>query len=162
MGSSYLKTKLLVHSTIKHRPIFHILKQLNMKTIKVVLFALFVLASANLYAQNQAKVVAVVTKADWCQVCQKNGERMMGEVFSSYQDPTQVNIAMNDITDDAKKAESKAALEKLGVYKPLAKEKRTGLITFINPKNGKVLGEISVSESTEAIKKAFDKAIKQS
>lgn len=85
----------------------------------------------------------------------------MKEVFSSYKEP-QVTISMNDITDDAKIAESKAALEKQGVYKQVAKEKRTGLITFINPKTGKVLGEISVAEPTEAIKKAFDQAIKQS
>ena len=132
-----------------------------MRTIKVVLLALFVLASANLYAQSQSKVIAVVTKAEWCTVCQKNGERVMKEVFSNYKEP-QVTISMNDITDDAKIAESKAALEKQGVYKQVAKEKRTGLITFINPKTGKVLGEISVAEPTEAIKKAFDKAIKQS
>lgn len=133
-----------------------------MKTLKVLMMAFFLLAGANLYAQSNAKVIAVVNKADWCHVCEANGERMMMEVFSAYKEQPQVIISMNDITDDKSKAASKEKLEKLGVYNLVANEKRTGLILFINPKTKKVISHISVSESTEDIKKAFDKALKKS
>ena len=132
-----------------------------MKAINVLMAAFFLLAGANLYAQNNSKVIAVVTKADWCTVCQANGERAMTEVFSKYKEP-QVLLSFNDITDDAKKATSKEALEKLGIYDVFKNDKLTGQVTFIDTKTKKVVGKVSLAKPTEEIKAAFDKAIKKS
>lgn len=132
-----------------------------MKTIKVLMAAFFLLAGANLYAQSNSKVIAVINKADWCGTCEKNGERVMTNVFSKYKEP-QVTLVNNDLTDDKTIAASKEALEKLGVYELVAGEKKTGLVTFIDTKTKKVVGTISLAKSNEEIKEAFDKAIKKS
>ena len=132
-----------------------------MKAVKVLMAAFFLLAGANLYAQSSSKVIAVVNKADWCGTCEKNGERVMMNVFSKYKEP-QVTLVNNDLTDDKTKAASKEALEKLGVYALVAGEKKTGLVTFIDTKTKKVVGTISLAKSNEEIKEAFDKAIKKS
>lgn len=132
-----------------------------MKTTKTFLLAFFLLASFNLLAQSNSKIIAVVNKADWCPVCEANGERMMKEVFPSYQEP-RATIISNDITDEKTIAASKKDLEKLEVYHLVEKEKRTGLITLIDPKSKKVLGTISVAKPTDEIKKFIDKAIKDS
>lgn len=131
------------------------------KAVKVVMVAIFLLAGANLYAQSNSKVIAVVNKADWCGTCEKHGERVMMEVFSQYKE-SQVTITVNDLTNDTSKAVSKESLEKLGVYKLVENEKKTGLIIFIDRKSNKVISQISVGKSNEKIKEAFDKAIKKS
>lgn len=131
------------------------------KVIKVLMAAFFLLAGANLFAQSNSKIIAVVNKADWCSTCQKNGERVMSNVLSKYEEP-QVTIGINDLTNDETKAASKKALEKLGVYALIANEKKTGLVTFIDVKTKKIVGTISVAKSDEEIKDAFDKAIKNS
>lgn len=132
-----------------------------MKTFKTLIAALFVMISASLYAQSNSKVIAIVNKADWCGTCQKNGERVMTQVLGDYKEPL-VTIAANDLTNETTKAESKANLEKLGVYEAVANENKTGQIILINRKTGKVIEKISVAKSNEELKKAFDKAIKQS
>jgi thiol-disulfide isomerase/thioredoxin len=131
-----------------------------MKVVKFAFLALFVMMSASLYAQSNSKVIAVVNKADWCSTCQKNGERVMTEVLAHYKEP-QLSIVANDLTNETTTAESKASLEKLGVYELVANEKKTGQIILIDSKTKKVISTISVAKSTEALKQAFDSAIQQ-
>jgi thiol-disulfide isomerase/thioredoxin len=132
-----------------------------MQAFKVFIVALFVLASSGIYAQSNSKVIAIVNKADWCGTCQKHGERVMTQVLGDYQEP-QVTIAANDLTNESTKAESKVSLEKLGVYELVKNENKTGEIILIDSKTKKVINRISVAKSNEELKKAFDKAIKQS
>lgn len=131
-----------------------------MKTLKLTFLALFAMLSTGLYAQSTSKVIAVVNKADWCSTCQKNGERVMTEVLAHYKEP-QLSIAANDLTNDATKAESKATLEKLGVYDLVSTEKKTGQIILIDNKTKKVISTISVAKSTKELKQAFDLALQQ-
>jgi hypothetical protein len=132
-----------------------------MKPIKAFIVALLILGGSTLYAQSNSKVIAVVNKANWCPVCEKNGERVMTQVLTQYKEP-QVTIVANDLTDEDTKAESKAALEKLGVYKLVEADNKTGQIIFIDRKNKKVINKISVAKSNDELKKAFDQAIRRS
>ena len=60
-------------------------------------------------AQEGRKVIAVINKADWCPVCQSNGEKIMKEVMPMFEQ-TNVQFVMNDLTNDSTKADSKMKL----------------------------------------------------
>ncbi|MEO8236011.1 MAG: hypothetical protein ABI549_11400 [Flavobacterium sp.] len=132
-----------------------------MKNLKLNLVILFTLLSISLFAQTETKVIAVVTKADWCPTCVKNGGRVSKEILPLYQEPT-IKIVVNDLTNDATKASSKSALEPFGIEKVIAKSNTTGEITLINSKTKKIISKISVAKSNDQIKKAFDEAIAKS
>lgn len=132
-----------------------------MKTIKLVLLALAVLAGSAIYAQNNSKVIAVLNKASWCPVCQANDERVMTQVFSQY-NASDVIVAANDFSNEDTKKESKESLRKLGVYDVVANDNKTGQIILIDRKTKKIISKISVTKSNDELKKAFDDAIKQS
>lgn len=131
-----------------------------MKALKLAFLALFVMMSSGLYAQSNAKVIAVINKADWCGICQKHDERVINQVLTDYKEP-QLTVAANDLTNDATKAESKASLEKLGVYKAVANENKTGQLILIDHKTKKVISKISVAKSNENLRHSIDNALKQ-
>jgi hypothetical protein len=132
-----------------------------MKKLKSILvFALFLL-SLGAFAQTKSKVIALVTKADWCSTCKANGNRVVTEVLPLYQEP-QVKIVVNDLTDKQTKATSNAILVAEGIAKISAKSNTTGQITFINASTKKVISKISVAKSNAEIKNAFDEAIRKS
>jgi ABC-type Na+ efflux pump permease subunit len=132
-----------------------------MKAIKIVIVALFLFASSGMYAQSNSKIIAVLSKASWCPTCQANDDRVMTEVFTKYK-ASEVAVAANDLSNEKTKAESRATLEKLGVYDLVANDNKTGQIILIDRKTKKVITKISVAKSNDELKKAFDKAIKQS
>lgn len=132
-----------------------------MKALRVLFVAVFSLASFNIFAQSDAKVIAVVNQAEWCGTCEKHGGRAMTEVFSQYKEP-QVSFANNVLTNEETIASSKKELEALGVYSLLADEKNTGIVILIDNKTKKVISKTSLAKPSKEIKAAFDKAIKQS
>ena len=132
-----------------------------MKNLKLNLVILFTLLSLSLFAQTETKVIAVVTKADWCPTCVKNGERVTKEILPLYQEPN-VKIVVNDLTNNVTKASSKNTLAPFGIEKMLAKSNTTGEITLINTNTKKIISKISVAKSNNQIKKAFDEAIAKS
>jgi hypothetical protein len=114
--------------------------------------------TVNVFAQSNAKVIAVITKADWCGVCKKNGPRVMVDVIPGYKGET-VQVIINDLTDDKTSMAGKAELETAGVYKEVSKDKATGVITLVDANTKMVISKISVAKSNEEIMKAFDEAI---
>lgn len=97
------------------------------------------------FAQDSKKITAVVNKAEWCPVCQLNGEKIMKEVIPVF-NQSNVHFMMNDLTNDATKADSKMMLEKGKAYKAVKKTTATGLILLIDESTGKLVGKISVAE----------------
>ena len=59
--------------------------------------------------QNTKKVIAVINRADWCHVCQANGEKMMKEVMPFFKD-SNIRFVMNDLTNDETKRTSEMLL----------------------------------------------------
>jgi len=59
-----------------------------MKTVKSIFTSMILalMVSASVMAQSEPKVVAVVNKADWCPVCQANGERAMAAFMNNNKD----------------------------------------------------------------------------
>ncbi|MDI9310653.1 MAG: hypothetical protein QM535_10590 [Limnohabitans sp.] len=132
-----------------------------MKKIKSFLALVLLLLSAGAFAQTQTKVIAVVTKADWCSTCKTHGTRVVTEVLPLYKAP-EVKIMINDLTDNKTKASSKQNLEQEGIAKAMKNNNTTGELTFINTTTKKVISKISVAKSNDDIKKAFDLAISKS
>jgi thiol:disulfide interchange protein len=128
------------------------------QTKKIFIAIVLLLMGATAYAQSESKLIAVVTKADWCGTCKKNEARVGNDVIPAYKD-SNITITANDLTNDNTKAESKKNLSALGVYELLENEKNTGQIIFIDAKTKKVISKISVAKSTEELKKAFDEAL---
>jgi RNA polymerase subunit RPABC4/transcription elongation factor Spt4 len=108
-------------------------------------------------AQEGRKVIAVINKADWCPVCQSNGERMMKEIIPMFEQ-SNVQFVMNDLTNDATKADSKIKLNEAKVFGAVKKINATGLLVLVDAATGKILEKISVAEPSEKL----IKAIKQS
>lgn len=132
-----------------------------MKKLKSLLALVLLLLSAGAFAQTQTKVIAVVTKADWCPTCKVHGARVVTEVLPLYKAP-EVKIMVNDLTDDKTKVSSNLNLKQEGITKAMGRNQTTGEITFINATTKKVISKISVAKSNDDIKKAFDQAISKS
>lgn len=103
-----------------------------MKTIKILIIVLF--SSIASFAQTEPKIVAVVTKANWCPACVKNGERVLTEVLSKV-DTEKVAIIANDLTDDNSIKVSRKALLSFGIEN--IEFKTTAIISFIDLKTKK-------------------------
>ncbi len=132
---------------------------INMKQKGLAYFLLISLALSALAgnAQEGRKVIAVINKADWCPVCQSNGEKIMKEVMPMFEQ-TNVQFVMNDLTNDATKADSKMKLNEAKVFEAVKKISATGLLVLVDVVSGKVLEKISVAETAEKL----IKVIKQS
>lgn len=116
---------------------------------------LFALAS---FAQSQPKVYAVINTASWCPACQANGERVEKEIVASYKGNSDVAFLVNNLTDDASKAKSKATLEANGVFASVSDIKSTGQIILVDASTKKVIEKVPVKKSTEDIKAAINGA----
>lgn len=121
-----------------------------MKKIQLALL-LFFSAFAS-YAQVESKVIAVVTKANWCPACVKNEVRIGSEVMSKI-NLNDVLVVMNDLTDDTTKRTAEENLKNNGLEN--LKLKTTGVISFIDPKTKKVISSISVAEPSDKIVAVF-------
>ncbi|WP_428225550.1 hypothetical protein [Flavobacterium sp.] len=132
-----------------------------MKTIKSLLALILFLLSLGTFAQTQTKIIAVVTKADWCPTCKLHGARVVTEVLPLYKAPD-VKIMVNDRTNETTKASSNLNLKQEGIGKAIGKNPTTGEIIFINAITKKIISKISVAKSSTDIQQAFDLAISKS
>jgi ketosteroid isomerase-like protein len=89
-------------------------------------------------AQDGKKIIAVVNKADWCHICQANGEKIMKEVMPVFEN-TNIHFVMNDLTNDATKEKSKGMLMEYKVYGAVKKIDATGLLLLVDAETGKLL-----------------------
>lgn len=137
-----------------------------MKTVKSILVSavLILLVSVSAMAQSDAKVIAVINKADWCPVCQKNGERAMNAFMSNNKDMA-IQFVANDVTNDVSKKKSAVELEKLGLEKAVAENcNATGVAYFFNSKTKALISQVSVAKPDQELATALTdakKALKQ-
>ena len=111
-------------------------------------------------AQNaQPKVIALLTKASWCTVCQANGPRFMKDVMPMVMKNKEVKMVMNDLSDKKTIAMSKGMLEKAGIYNFAKKNPGTGMLYFFDGKTKELISKVSLAESNEDIKKAYMEAL---
>jgi hypothetical protein len=127
----------------------------------------------------EAKLIAVVNRANWCGVCKANGERF-GNNIMPYATKG-LRIIMNDLTDETTIANSKADLKKTALYKQIYKTNRkgvgrmmqvcgilhgkdksmaSGIVTFIDANTLKVLSETSISITDAEMKTIIENLLK--
>jgi len=124
----------------------------------VVIIGSSVFFSANAQSKPTApKVYAVINKANWCPVCQANGERVMKEVIPTCKD-LKVKFVANDLTDATTIAKSTAELKKNKVYNSVKEIKSTGVILLVDAKTKKIIKQISVAKPSEEIIKEITAA----
>jgi ketosteroid isomerase-like protein len=122
--------------------------------ISVLLLSTLLFSAITGNAQEGRKVIAVINKADWCPVCQTNGEKMMKEIMPVFNE-SNVQFVMNDLTNDATKADSKMALDKVKAYDAVKKISATGWLLLVDAETGKLLEKISVAEPVEKLVKTI-------
>ncbi|HVN56986.1 MAG TPA: hypothetical protein VMT63_01690 [Bacteroidales bacterium] len=127
-----------------------------MKTVKSILISavLFLLVTVSALAQSEAKVIAVVNKADWCSVCKANGDRAMAAFMSNNKDMAILFLG-NNVTDDKTEEKSAEELKKYGLDKEMAKHTGTGVAYFFNAKSKKLIKEISIAEPDNKLAEAL-------
>lgn len=106
--------------------------------------------TAVLNGQTNTKVVAVINRADWCHVCQANGEKMMKEVMPVFEN-SGIRFIMNDLTNDATTEKSKELLKESKVYEIVKSNTYTGLVLLVDAETGKLTSKISVAEPAQKI-----------
>lgn len=128
-----------------------VIKSISLAFIAMIASSVFI----NVKAQSKTsspKVYVVINKANWCPVCQANGERVMSEVMPACKD-LNVKFLANDLTNEQTIAKSSADLKKNKVYASVKETKSTGVILLIDAKTKKVIKQISVAKpSAEIIK----------
>ncbi len=111
-------------------------------------------------AQNaQPKVIALLTKASWCPVCQANGPRFMKDVMPMVMKNKEVKMVMNDLSDKKSTAMSKGMLKKAGIYNFVEKNPATGMLYFFDAKTKKLISKVSLAEPNVEIEKAYQEAL---
>lgn len=118
--------------------------------IPVIICAALLVSAFTAGAQEGKKVIAIINRADWCHVCQVNGEKVMKEVIPVFNE-SNVRFIMNDLTNDATKADSKMKLTEANVYEAVKKVNATGLLLLVDANTGKLLEKISVAEPAEKL-----------
>lgn len=133
-----------------------------MKKVKTIFASMvfIMLVSVTAFAGNGSKVIAVVNKAEWCPVCEKNGMRAM-ETFKENNKDMAIRFVGNDLTNDETKKESAKELKKVGLDKAMADKKGTGVVYFFDADSKKLINQISVAKSNEELAKALETAKKE-
>lgn len=123
-----------------------------MKTIKSILTVVFftLIMAGSAIAQSDAKVIAVINKADWCGTCVKNGDRAMMAMMKGNMDGN-VHFIKNDLTNDETKKKSMAVLKEFGFDKILSEYKGTGMVYFFDVESKKLINKISVAKSDDKL-----------
>jgi len=146
-------------STTTAKTLSNLKNQITMKKTSTLFttFMLMILFSMSAMAQSDAKVIGVINKADWCPVCEKNGERAMKALKSANQDGA-IKFVPNDLTDDQTKQASAKRLKELGLYDKMASKNGTGVVFFFDAETRELIDRISVAKSNEKLTAAVQKA----
>ncbi len=127
-----------------------------MKTIKKIVTSsiLMLFVSVSLFAQSNAKILAVVNEAEWCPTCQHNGERAM-KAFKENNKDGNFKFVMNNLTNDKTKAESGKELASLELTDAVAPYKGTGMVYFFDAKTKTLISKISIAKSDKELADAM-------
>ncbi|MEO9003580.1 MAG: hypothetical protein ABI288_02535 [Ginsengibacter sp.] len=107
----------------------------------------------------QPKIIALLTKASWCYVCQANEPRFMKDIMPIIADNKDVKLLINDLSDKKTIAMSRRILQKVDIYDFAEKNPATGMLYFFSAEKKKLLSKISLAQSSEDIDKAYQKAL---
>lgn len=131
-----------------------------MKTSKSILASLFLVLflSATAMAHPRAKVIAVINKASWCSVCQKNGKRAMSALMDHNKNGA-VQFVVNNLSDKKTIQKSNMRLKKLALLKKMSKFKNTGVVYFFNAKSKHLISHISLAKSNQQLADAMSSAM---
>lgn len=132
-----------------------------MKSIKTIFASvvLIALVSISAFAGTNAKVIAVINKASWCPVCQKNGMRAM-QTFKANDKDMAIQFVANDLTNDATKEKSAAELKKLGLEKEMEPNTATGVVYFFNANTKALISHVSIAKTDQELSSALESAKK--
>ncbi len=130
-------------------------------------------------AASNAKIIAVVNRADWCNVCKANAQRF-GATLMSYSQKG-IQVYLNDLTNDSTANVSKAALEHAHIYEAVTTTPRTGMgkmlkscgivkdkkqatqasgiVTFIDARTHKQLKQLSIASSDGLMKNTIEELL---
>lgn len=104
---------------------------------------------------NTSKTIVLVNTATWCPACKANGERVEKNVLAVYMGDNRFEIIINDLSTEETKIASNKAITNANISEIATTAKSTGMIYFIDPINKRIMAEVSVTKTTEEIKRAF-------
>lgn len=130
-----------------------------MKKSLILSFLLLVAAISGSAQSHSAKIIALVNKASWCHVCQANGPRFEQNIMPMAMANEDVQIVMNDLSNDKTKAASLSMLQKAGIESFAKKNTSTGTLYFIDAKSKKLISQVSLAQSDDEIKKVYMSAL---
>lgn len=116
--------------------------------------AMILLMSVSAMAQSDAKLIAVVNHAEWCSVCQNNGERAQAAFMENNKDGA-IQFLVNNLTDAASIEKSAAALKVAGLDKVMAEKKMTGTAYFFDAETKELITKVSVAKSDQELAEAL-------
>ncbi|MGB0977852.1 MAG: hypothetical protein ACPGVV_00580 [Croceimicrobium sp.] len=132
-----------------------------------LILSLLILVASPLQTENPASapaesaLIVVVNTADWCPLCQKNGERVEKELLSQLMKDDHYMIIVNDLSNEETKMASQMKLKEAGIENFTAENNGTGRIYMVHPESKKVLDKISVRKSTDKLMMALKEAYKE-
>lgn len=131
-----------------------------MKASKSILASLVLVLflSVAAVAHPRAKVIAVINRASWCPVCQKNGKRAMS-VLMGHNKNGAVQFVFNNLSNKKTIQKSNMRLRKLALYKKMSKFKNTGVVYFFNAKSKHLISHISLAKSNQELADAMSGAM---
>ncbi len=100
--------------------------------------------------EARAPILAVLTRAEWCSVCKAHGARV-GALLTKKATNGEVEIVVNDITDEARSAASRSELERRRLGDAVPATAGAGLIAFVDANRGKVVAQVTVAHSDAEI-----------
>jgi hypothetical protein len=111
-------------------------------------------------AQNQnPKIIALLNKASWCPVCKANGARVEKDLMPMLMQDKNVQLVMNDLSNNDTKAASKPMLDKAGIASFAQKNQGTGMLYFVDAKSKKQISSVSIAEANEKIMMTYKDAL---
>ena len=97
----------------------------------------------------KGSVVAILTKADWCSICQANGPRVSALLEQGVKDGS-YELVVNDITSDESTAKSAAVLTSRGLTE-FSAGAAPGSITFVDAHGHRHVAGATVAHKNEEI-----------
>lgn len=108
-----------------------------MKKSLIVSLVLLSIAFSGFAQSQRVKVIALVNKASWCHVCKENGPRFGKNIMPMIMENKNVQIVMNDLSDNESKANSIPMLKKAGVAEFAQNNTSTGTLYFVDSESKK-------------------------
>ncbi|MHB1922097.1 MAG: hypothetical protein ACYCOO_07655 [Chitinophagaceae bacterium] len=130
-----------------------------MKKLMIASFLLLGIAFNGFAQHHPPKVIALVNQASWCPVCQANGPRFKKDILPMVMKNGNVQMVMNNLTNEETKGFSLGMLKKAGIAKFAENNTETGMIYLLDAKTKRLISTISLAKSDQEIKEAFQTAI---